>query len=82
MTTVIRYINNTNQDVVAGSFTVPKHDQLIVNDFIQPLDALAGKSLLVLVDGVELHPDLVPANIPTAILATPRMKEKLVDVTE
>lgn len=61
--TVIRYINNTNNDVVAGAHTVPKFDQLIVHEFIPALDALAGKTLQVLVDGVELTPDLVPANI-------------------
>jgi hypothetical protein len=82
MTTVIRYINNTEQDVVVGEFTVPKHDQLIVNDFIQQLDALAGKTLLVLVDGVELHPDLVPANIPAAVLEPVHPAKKIVDITK
>lgn len=77
MTTVIRYINNGPEDVVAGKYVVPKFDQIIVNDFIQPLDALAGKKLLVLVDGVELHADLVPINMPTASLTElPVIQEK------
>ena len=66
MQTVIRYINNTDTDVVAGEVVVPKYDQIIVNEFIPALDALAGKNLTVLVDGVILSPDLVPANIAEA----------------
>lgn len=60
---VIRYINNNNSDVVVGDNVVPAYDQIIVHEFIPALDALAGKSLVVLVDGVQLTSDLVPANI-------------------
>jgi hypothetical protein len=63
MQTVIRYINSTSSDVVAGGVIVPKYDQIIATEFIPALDVLAGKSLTVLVDGVVLSPDLVPANI-------------------
>jgi len=66
--TVIRYINNTDTDVVVGVNLVPKFDQVISHDFIPELDALAGKTLQVLVDGVELTADLVPANIAAQLV--------------
>lgn len=68
--TVIRYINNSDTDVVVGKLVVPKYDQIISNDFIKELDLLAGVKLLVLVDGVELPADLVPANIAAKAKAT------------
>lgn len=79
--TVIRYINNGSEPVSAGGVTVPAYDQLIRNEFVQALDALAGKSLKVLVDGVELTEDLVPSNAPV-VSVTSKVTKPVVIETE
>ena len=58
--TVIRYINNSEQALVVDDIEIAALDQIISKVFIPKLDKLAGKELLVLVDGTELTEDMVP----------------------
>ncbi len=49
---VYRYINNSSKDIVSGAYLVPAYDQLIFNESQPVLDALVGKSLVGVINGM------------------------------
>lgn len=60
----VRYINNSDKDVISGTYTVPAYDQLVFSEPQPVLDALIGKSLIGLIDGVEMTPAPVEVEKP------------------
>ncbi len=52
---VFRYINNSDKDIISGAYLVPAYDQLMFSESQPVLDALVGKTLVGLVDGVEVE---------------------------
>lgn len=73
---VIRYINNSDEDITVGDITVNALDQVISRTFIKELDKLAGTKLLILVDGSELTPDMVPGLVVKELKTKVETKEK------
>jgi hypothetical protein len=65
MSNVYRYINNTAKDIISGAYLVPAYDQLIYNEPQPVLDALVGKTLVGIVNGVVTEVQVKAEKVPT-----------------
>lgn len=55
---VYRYINNTAEDIVSGAYLVPAYDQLIFKEAQPVLDALVNKTLVGLINGIQVGQEI------------------------
>jgi hypothetical protein len=74
---VYRYINNTEKDIISGAYLVPALDQLMFTESQPVLEALVGKTLVGIKNGVVT--DIAPVEDKPVVVSKP-VVEKPVEV--